>query len=79
MNIDELFEKAKDMHLKDGGKKIQFKMINPPVNVKEDRKNVVFEVVDAFFGFLTYAEIDGFFTKNELKEIVGKDVLYEFV
>lgn len=79
MNIDELFEKAKDMHLKDGGKKIQFKMINPPANIKEDRKNVTFEVVDAFLGFLTYAEIDGFFTKNELKEIVGKDVLYEFV
>lgn len=33
MNIDELFEKAKDMHLKDGGKKIQFKMINPPANI----------------------------------------------
>lgn len=70
MTIDEIIKKAKDE-----GDGFKFK-------AKEGqsiRPDVTFEVLDAWFGFITYSSCEGFITVNQLKEMIPFEIDFELV
>lgn len=75
MSIHEIFERAEDYAMKNSDGGFKFK----PVNLPEGAKEVTFEVIDAFFGFITYEGLDGFCTKHHLRSIYGESMKYEIV
>lgn len=71
MSIDEIIARAKE----ENGV-LKFKALEG----QDVTSDIIFEVVDAYFGFLTYPKLeDGFFTVGQLKQLSSEPLQFEIV